>query len=123
MTDAMNDDEIESILAGGDEILPSSGFAASVMEAVHQEVITPPPLAFPWRRAAPGMVALLAAFGMAIWRFIVALNNATSNVLLDEQLRQLSAVGTRSAIQWVIVAIAVTIVSVLLPLRLMRGRV
>jgi multidrug efflux pump subunit AcrB len=93
------------------------------MEAVHRDVITLPPLAFPWRRAVPGMVALLAAFGMAIWRFIVALNNETSNVLLDEQLRQLFGVGTRSEIQWVIIAIALTIVSVLLPLRLMRGRV
>jgi hypothetical protein len=75
MSDALNDDEIESILDGGDEILPSSGFAESVMEAVHRDVITLPPLAFPWRRAVPGIVALLAAFWMAIWRFIVALNN------------------------------------------------
>ena len=68
-------------------------------------------------------VRLSLDFGWSIWRFIVALNNATSNVLLDEQLGQLSAVGTRSEVQWVIVAIAVTIVSVFLPLRLMRGRV
>jgi len=123
MTDSLIDDEIERILDGEDEILPSSGFAASVMEAVHRDVITLPPLGFPWRRAMPGVVALLAAYGMATWRFIVALNNKTPNALFDEQLQQLFGVSMRSEIQWVIIAIALTIVSVLLPLRLMRGRV
>jgi hypothetical protein len=123
MTDSLIDDEIERILDGEDEILPSSGFAASVMEAVHRDVIKLPPLAFPWRRAIPGVVALLAAYGMATWRFIVALNNKTPNVLFDEQLHQLFGVSMRSEIQWVIIAIALTIMSVLLPLRLMRGRI
>jgi hypothetical protein len=39
------------------EILPSSGFAASVMEAVRREAAAPPAIPFPWKRALPGIIA------------------------------------------------------------------
>ena len=117
----MTDDDIESMLTDEDEILPSSGFEVSVMEAVHQESVKPPPLAFPWRRALPGMVAALAAFGVATWTWIGARGNATFNILLDQQLRELIAVGTRLEVQWVAIAIVGTILSVFLSVRLMRG--
>ncbi len=39
-----------------EEILPSSGFAASVMDAVRREAAAPPPIPFPWKRALPGAV-------------------------------------------------------------------
>ena len=119
----MTDDDIESMLADEDVVLPSSGFEVSVMEAVHQESVKPPHLAFPWRRALPGMVALLAAFGVATWSWIGALGNATPNTLLDKQIRELIAVGTRSEVQWAAIAIVATILSVFFSLRLMRGRV
>jgi hypothetical protein len=118
----MNDD-IESMLVDKDEILPSSGFEMLVMEAVHREAVTPPPLAFPWGRALPGMVALFAAFGVVLWIWISAQSDTTPNASFDEPLRELLAISVRSEIEWVAVAIAATIVSVLLSLRLMRGRV
>ena len=37
-----------------EEILPSSGFAASVMEAVRREAATPPPIPFPLEAGAAG---------------------------------------------------------------------
>ena len=51
-------DEFDRIMQE-EEILPSSGFAASVMEAVRREAAVPPPIPFPWKRALPG--ALFAA--------------------------------------------------------------
>ena len=54
--------EIGHILAGEDELLPSSGFAASVMDRVRQEAALPAPLPFPWKKAIP--ILLLAGGGI-----------------------------------------------------------
>jgi len=56
--------EIEVILAGEEELLPSSGFAASVMERVRQEAALPAPLPFPWKRA---ILIILLACGDCGW--------------------------------------------------------
>jgi hypothetical protein len=56
--------EIGRILAGEDELMPSSGFAASVMEQVRQEAALPAPIPFPWKRAIP---LLLLASGGIVW--------------------------------------------------------
>jgi hypothetical protein len=56
----MTNDELDRILSQSlaeEEIVPSSGFTASVMEAVQREATTPPPIPFPWKRAALGLVA------------------------------------------------------------------
>src|SRR5215467_10118952 len=50
-----NEDEFDRIMQQ-EEILPSSGFAASVMEAVRAEAAAPPPIPFPWKRALPGAI-------------------------------------------------------------------
>ena len=50
-----NEDEFDRIMSE-EEILPSSGFTASVMEAVRREAATPPPIPFPWKRALPGAI-------------------------------------------------------------------
>ena len=62
----MSHDDLERILAQEKDILPSAGFAASVMEAVRREVATPPPLSFPWKRALPGAVATSLAIVWAL---------------------------------------------------------
>ena len=53
----MSDDDLDRILSRDDDIVPSSGFAFSVMDAVKREAATPPAIPFPWRRAVPGFVA------------------------------------------------------------------
>jgi hypothetical protein len=116
----MTDDDIESMLAHDDDILPSSGFEVSVMEAVRQDAASPPPLAFPWGRALPCMFSLLAALGVTIWTWAGRSN--TADALFDGALRELPGIGTRPAIQWVTIAVVATIMSVFLSLRLMRGR-
>ncbi|HEX4064726.1 MAG TPA: hypothetical protein VHZ09_01790 [Acidobacteriaceae bacterium] len=47
-----------------DTILPSSGFAASVMAAVERESAAPAALAFPWKRALPGLIVAVAVLAL-----------------------------------------------------------
>jgi hypothetical protein len=57
----MKPEELERVLVDEPDIVPSSGFVASVMDAVTAEA-TAPPLPFPWQRAWPlaaGFAALL----------------------------------------------------------------
>ncbi len=64
----MQPDELDRILNDEERIVPSSGFAASVMEAVRREAVAPPPIAFPWKRAVPGIVAAIVAVVVAcVW--------------------------------------------------------
>lgn len=58
----MKPDEFDRIVLREAEIIPSSGFAKSVMAAVRSEAAAPPPIPFPWKRALPG----LAVFAVAI---------------------------------------------------------
>ena len=54
--------EIGHILAGEEELMPSSGIAVSEMERVRQEAALPAPIPFPWKRAIP--LLLLACGGI-----------------------------------------------------------
>lgn len=60
------DDDLDRILSRDAEIVPSSGFASSVMDAVRQEASEPPAIPFPWKRALPGMILALVAFVSAV---------------------------------------------------------
>ena len=59
------EDPIDRILSRKEEILPSSGFTASVMDAVRREAAVPPPIPFPWKRAWP-VLALAVAVVIAV---------------------------------------------------------
>jgi hypothetical protein len=61
----MNDNDLDRMLMESEEIVPSCGFVASVMEAVQQEAAAPAPIPFPWKWALPGFVVSVAmAMGM-----------------------------------------------------------
>ena len=63
----MKHEPIDRILGEDPTLTPSSGFVGSVMEAVRREAAGPEPLAFPWRRVAPGLaICLLAVVAAAI---------------------------------------------------------
>jgi hypothetical protein len=55
-----------ALATASDSILPSSGFADSVMTAVYREASAPAPLAFPWKRAIPGIGAVVVAAALLI---------------------------------------------------------
>jgi hypothetical protein len=59
----MTSRRIDAILAGEEQLVPSSGFLSSVMERVQEEAAAPPPIPFPWKRAVPGMALAVGVFG------------------------------------------------------------
>jgi hypothetical protein len=61
-SDAALDRLLQAHLAApAEQLTPSSGFALSVMDSIHQQATEPPPIAFPWRRVLPGAIAILCA--------------------------------------------------------------
>ena len=121
--------EINSILSREDEILPSSGFTVSVMDAIRREAAVPPPIPFPWKRALPGLVvaglalALILVGGLAA---IVQLGKATTSQLsmsVPPGMPSIFNGGIKSAAIWTGLALLVAFVSVKLSMRLGSGRV
>ena len=84
----MTNQEINIALSGKDDnILPSSGFLDSVMAAVESEASALPAIAFPWKRAVPGifgsvfvLVALVASF-VSAWRLPQLSSSASPHFL------------------------------------------
>jgi hypothetical protein len=110
----MNDRDIDLILARKDDIVPSSGFSASVMEAIAREATAPPPIPFPWKRALPGLVwCLVVSIGFLMKSQGSGYNPPPVSGGLD-----LSAL--LGAAVWTFAAIAVSVLSVVLSIRLSR---
>jgi len=60
-------DKLDSVLLEQDTLLPSSGFAQSVMDTIQQEAAAPAPLPFPWKLALPGLGLVLIGFAGILW--------------------------------------------------------
>lgn len=116
----MNDEELSDILSRSERIAPSDSFVSSVMGAVEREGM-PSPLAFPWVRALPGLIGLVASL-IAIFvvsaRFALSAGGAIPAPMVNSAL----AVTQSYAIGWILVAIAVTLVSMFVPLRFAATR-
>ena len=72
LTDAQLD---AALRAEQDEILPSSGFAGSVMAAITRESPAPAPIPFPWKRAIPGFFAAAGALALIVAAFAAVLHS------------------------------------------------
>ncbi|PZQ32790.1 hypothetical protein [Pseudoxanthomonas japonensis] len=104
----MNPDEIDRLLASDVSVTPTPGFLTSVMRAVERERAALPPLAFPWKRALPGGVALAAAL---VGGAVSVANDTAGMQRLDEWLAQVSAPVASTQLHWVALALLVTAVS------------
>ena len=112
----MRDEEIDRILGGEEDILPASGFHASVMEAVHREATAPPPIPFPWRRAWPAIAAsALALVGSPV---LLVASGASGPPVLDSLLRSAESFGA----PWIALAALATVGSLLFSKRLAADR-
>lgn len=114
----MNPDDIARILANEETITPSPRFLASVMRAVEQEAASPAPLAFPWARALPGFLAVIAA---AIGGGISLADDPAVARTLEEQLSRFAAIATGLELQWVALALLATAVSLVSVSSMVRG--
>jgi hypothetical protein len=123
-------EEIDRILSREDEILPSSGFAVSVMDAVRREAAAPPPIPFPWKRALPGLVVAGFALALVLVAGVVAiaqLGKASAtpqlSMSLPSVLPPIFQPNLESAAIWTVLALLVAFVSVKFSMRLASGRV
>jgi hypothetical protein len=120
--------EINSILSREDEILPSSGFTVSVMDAVRREAASPPPIPFPWKRALPGLAVAGLALVLILIRVIAAiaqLGKATTPQLsmsMPPVPPPIFHGALGSAAIWTMLALLVALVSVKLSMRVASGR-
>jgi hypothetical protein len=126
-----DDDEINRILSSEEEILPSSGFAVSVMDAVRREAAAPPPIAFPWKRALPGLVVAGFVLALVFVTVVVAIAQGIRASMTARFSMSLPSVLTpsfglhrnlESAASWTVMALLATLVSVKLSMRLASGR-
>jgi hypothetical protein len=105
----VSSDDIDRVLSNEDSILPSSGFAASVMEAVRRDAETLPPIPFPWKRALPGLVSCVGALIALLVLVFSRLGRGTA--LPDGMVRAVQATG------WIAAAAVVSLVSVIVGTR------
>ena len=123
----MSDAEIDHTLSRRDEILPSSGFAASVMDAVRMEAAAPPPIPFPWKRALPVLALALAAmvavvvasiavftqFGGTTGPSSVALSSSSPSAILNSLVK-----SANSVTGWTGLALLLSLISAKVSMRL-----
>ncbi len=109
----MTNERIDEILGSEPELVPSSGFAASVMERIREETAVPPPIPFPWKRAVPGFVIAGCVLGwgaVELVRFagpaLVELRQTQAHVAVNAAMvRPLEQAG------WVVAALAVSLIT------------
>jgi hypothetical protein len=112
----MRDSDLDRILSNEEEILPSSGFAASVMEAVQREAAAPPPIPFPWKRALPGLcVAAITLVALLTASILLLLHGAPTQPIPRHwraALNSAAAVSQNLGAAWIILALALSFASV-----------
>jgi hypothetical protein len=116
------DDKIDHIMSAEDELIPSSGFLASVMERVQEEAVAPAPIPFPWKRTLPGILAIAGIFGWVGYDLIRQSTPVLDPLIsLPVQLPSVSAASFEQA-GWVALALGLTLLCWLLSRRLVgRG--
>lgn len=89
----MRDEELGRVFGPEEEIIPSSGFVAAVMEAVESEALAPRPVPFPWKRALPGLVSVGVAFVWLVVEFARVQLGPTLPMELGPDLGQILEAG------------------------------
>jgi len=102
----MNPDSIDRILTTEEELIPSSGFLASVMERVQEEAAAPPPIPFPWKRAIPGILLTVAVLGGGAYLLVRSLLPAARGLLLSPPPLSAALVQSLQDAAWVAGALA-----------------
>lgn len=122
-------DPIDSLLdqnfaGSAEELAPSSGFVLSVMESIHAQVSEPSPIAFPWRRVMPGVVAVLCGLAALIVVGLRTIHTGTTagpttqvHALLAHSFPPAVTSGEMT-LCWVLLAACLSIVVVAASLRL-----
>ena len=119
-------DSLDRILVQEEALAPSSGFAASVMNAIREETLAPAPIPFPWKFALPGIAAVLAALVFAVRFAASAIHNlgaspGRADILSGPQLDLILSPLLHSQVGPALLALAGAFVCMMLCLRLAGG--
>ena len=117
------EDELDRILSVDADVVPSSGFARSVMDAVRRDATTPPPIAFPWMRALPLICAAVVAVILVVANGVLLAGDTARPPVPDAWMAAAAAIASALAridVQWLAFALMATIASVALAQRLNR---
>ena len=117
-SDAMKPSRVDEILATEEELAPSSGFLAAVMERVHEEAKMPAPIPFPWKRALPGLVLAVLVFGWVGIEFVRLGISAIKQTSWVAPHFAPAMVHPMQQAGWVALALGISLVSWLLARRL-----
>ncbi len=122
----MSDSDLDRILSREEEIFPSSGFAASVMEAVQREAAVPPPIPFPWKRALPGFCATgVAILALVTASILLLIHGGPAQPIPQELLAALGSVAALTknlGVIWILGALLLSFVSVKVTMHFASGR-
>lgn len=122
----MGFDDLGRILSTEQEIIPSSGFVASVMDAVRHDAAAAPPIPFPWKRALPGLcaagLALVSTFAAGSSLFI---RGTAARPIPGRLLSALALIFEASKTvdaSWITLALVLSLASVKLSMRFVAGK-
>lgn len=117
--DNMKDHELDRIMSD-DDVIPSAGFAMSVMRAVRRETAAPPAIEFPWARALPVFACVAISF---VFCFVLLVRQALGSGHAPPTLApSISDIAGTYGIGWIALALALTFLSVKLPFLILRAR-
>ncbi len=123
----MIDSDLERILSNEEEILPSSGFAASVLEAVQHEAAAPPPIPFPWKRALPGLcvvaLTLVALITASILLLIHGVPAQPTPRHWQAALNSVASISQNLGAAWIFLALVLSFASVKLTMLFASRRI
>jgi len=109
---------LDHILASEEELVPSSGFLASVMERVQEEAAAPPPIPFPWKLALPGILLATGVLGWGAFELVRhGLPALNAGAFIPPQVSAALVLLLEQA-AWVALALSVSLFSWLLARRL-----
>lgn len=114
-------DTLDTILANEQELVPSSGFLARVMDRVQEGAAAPPPIPFPWKRAIPGMAFAVGVLGWGAYEMVHYALRSSDGITPPPIHISTSVSGPVEQAGWVVVALGVSAAAWLFSRR-MAGR-
>ncbi len=104
-------DKLDVVLGSEEKLIPSSGFAAGVMQRVRDEAAASAPIPFPWKRAIPGFVVAAVVLGWAAVQMTEAAKSAFRSMSMPQfQIPTWVPLDPQQA-GWIAVGVALALVS------------
>jgi hypothetical protein len=121
----VNQEDLDRMFSRQENIVPSSGFVGSVMNAIACQASTPPPIPFPWKYALPGFAAWLIALVSFIYLAFAHFDASSTRSALARTAPMLAAIieGLKAVDgAWIAVALLVSAASVFFSMRMVGAR-